>query len=398
VLGGINNPAAESLTLSNLSSWARCQETTGLLTPNCTGQIAATSGIKKNVLLILEKEQNIMDTKVKVFEQVLNPNIEYRSFQGESDYPIILTLIEGCKTVDELERSDTLEDVARNYSHLVNCDPYQDMLFAQVGNQAVGYCRNWWYTDQEGQWVGSNIAFVLPAWRGHGIGGTFLRFSENRLKQISEELIQEGRLAAGVKRVFSIFITQNEASKEKLLIENGYEPVRYFCEMVRPDLENIPDAVLPDGLEVRPALPEHYQQIWDASHEAFHDHWGYAPPVEGDYERWLAEPTFDPSLWRIAWEGDQVAGMVQSFIHEAENIEFDRLRGYTENISVRRPWRKRGLARALLLLSLQAVKDRGMTEAALGVDSQNLSGAHRLYESVGFKVVKRNAVFQKPVL
>jgi mycothiol synthase len=47
------------------------------------------------------------------------------------------------------------------------------------------------------------------------------------------------------------------------------------------------------------------------------------------------------------------------------------------------------------LLSLQAVKDRGMTDAALGVDSENISGAHRLYESVGFQVVKRNAVYHK---
>jgi ribosomal protein S18 acetylase RimI-like enzyme len=131
--------------------------------------------------------------------------------------------------------------------------------------------------------------------------------------------------------------------------------------------------------------------------EAFRDHWGFAEDAEEPLEQWLESRTFDPTLWRVAWEGDQVAGMVLSFIDEEENREYNRNRGWTENICVRRPWRKRGLARALIARSLQAVKERGMAEAALGVDTQNLNGALHLYESMGYRPVKRESIYRKPM-
>ena len=74
-----------------------------------------------------------------------------------------------------------------------------------------------------------------------------------------------------------------------------------------------------------------------------------------------------------------------------------RLRGYTENISVRRPWRRRGLARALIAASFPLLRARGMTEAALGVDTENLSGALRVYESCGFQSVSRETLYRKPL-
>ena len=69
------------------------------------------------------------------------------------------------------------------------------------------------------------------------------------------------------------------------------------------------------------------------------------------------------SLWRVAWDGDEVAGQVRSFINAEENERRGRLRGYTEHISVRRPWRRRGLARALIAASFPLLRARGMTEA-----------------------------------
>jgi ribosomal protein S18 acetylase RimI-like enzyme len=121
------------------------------------------------------------------------------------------------------------------------------------------------------------------------------------------------------------------------------------------------------------------------------------PMGEEDYLRWLNESTFDPSLWRLAWDGDQVAGMVLAFVNATENAEYNRRRGYTEDICVRRPWRRRGLARALIARSLRGLRARGMTEAALGVDTENISGALRLYESLGYRPVQRWALLRKPL-
>ena len=97
----------------------------------------------------------------------------------------------------------------------------------------------------------------------------------------------------------------------------------------------------PEGLEVRPVTPDQYRQIWDADFDAFRESWGFAEPSPGDYEQWLEDPVIMmPELWQIAWNGDQVAGQVRSFINHQENAEQGRLRGYTEFISVRKPWRR----------------------------------------------------------
>lgn len=81
-----------------------------------------------------------------------------------------------------------------------------------------------------------------------------------------------------------------------------------------------------------------------------------------------------------------------------ENEEFHRKRGHVELISVKRPWRGKGIAKALIARSLKLLKSQGMTEAALGVDAENPSGALQLYEKMGFKVVKRGGIYRKPLM
>jgi ribosomal protein S18 acetylase RimI-like enzyme len=88
---------------------------------------------------------------------------------------------------------------------------------------------------------------------------------------------------------------------------------------------------------------------------------------------------------------------VRTFIDALENEKHGRRRGYTEFISVRRPYRKQGLARALIAESLRVLKARGMTEAALTVDTENLTGATRLYEECGFRAVSWMASYRKPL-
>jgi GNAT superfamily N-acetyltransferase len=323
------------------------------------------------------------------------PGLVFRGFRGESDYPNILTSINGSKAADGIERSDTLEDIVRNYSHLHNCDPYRDMIFVEIDGSVVGYGRVWWELNGDGEWLGFQLAFLLPAWRRKGIGRAMLRHNERRLRAISDQLLAEGAIPAATPRYFDGEIADTEVNKEALFKSEGYAPVRYAFSMVRDLSAPVVVTPLPAGLEVRLVPPDRYRTVWDAGQEAFRDHWSYVPEPEEEYQKWTKSAEFDPRLWQVAWDGDQVAGMVLNFVNARENAEYNRKRGYTEGISVRRPWRKRGLARALLTRSLQMFKEMGMTEAALGVDAQNLSGALNLYESVGFHVVKRHTVYRK---
>ena len=89
---------------------------------------------------------------------------------------------------------------------------------------------------------------------------------------------------------------------------------------------------------------------------------------------------------------------MRTYIDHEQNKLYDRQRGWTEFISVRQPFRRRGLARALIARSLRVQKQAGMTESALSVDSENLSGATKVYEDCGFRVVKRMTVYRKPLI
>ena len=329
------------------------------------------------------------------------PGLRFRHFRGGEDYRHMATITRVSAEADDTERADTPEELEHFFAHLTNCDPYTDMIFAEVDSgdgrepDVIGYSRGTWRTEGSGERRYMFFGRILPVWRRKGIGQAMLRWMEARLREIAAGHPVE------VEKYFMSFVAQGETGLAAMLEKMGYQPVRYGFEMVRPDLENIPDYPLPAGLEVRPVLPEHYRAIWEADTEAFRDHWGFVEPGEEDYQAWLGDTTtFQPQLWQIAWDiaTNQVAGQVRTFIDHEQNKLYDRRRGYTEMISVRRPFRRRGLARALIVQSLRVQRQAGMTESALGVDSENLSGATRVYEDCGFRVVKRHTIYKKPLI
>jgi mycothiol synthase len=337
-----------------------------------------------------------MDTKdlINIADAPAIAGLAFRHFRGAEDYPKMVAVIAASAEADKMERVDSVEDIANAYAHLVNCDPYQDMIFAEVNNEVIGYSRGFWRQEEDGPQIYASVGFLAPAWRRKGIGGSMFHWIEHRMRAIA---VSQSATEAGL---LEGFVTDGNVGLAALLEKNGYTPIRYIVEMLRPDLENIPDFPMPQGLEVRAVLPEHYRAIWDADQEAFRDHWGYSKPTEEDYQAWLGNKyIFQPQLWQIAWDvkSNEIAGQVRTFINTAENEKYNRKRGYTEFISVRRPWRKRGLARALIVQSLRLQKEQGMTESALGADSENISGATRVYEDCGFQVIKRNTIYRKPM-
>jgi ribosomal protein S18 acetylase RimI-like enzyme len=167
--------------------------------------------------------------------------------------------------------------------------------------------------------------------------------------------------------------------------------------MIHPIDAPLPEASMPKGLEVRPFEAAHNQPIWEALDEAFKDHWGHVESTEEDYQRFLSSPNRQPELWQVAWDGDEVAGMILNAFFEEEDKAYNRKRGWTDPICTRRPWRRRGLARALLVESIAMFKEMGFDDTALGVDTENPSGALKLYESVGYKTDKTWISYRKPM-
>jgi len=235
--------------------------------------------------------------------------------------------------------------------------------------------------------------FILPAWRRKGIGYEMLRWLEKRLKEIAETHPSE------YEKYLHTNVSRAEEGAISLLERSGYHPVRHFYQMVHPNLDDIPDNPLPSGLEIRPVAKKHYRTIWKQVIETSQEEWGYSEPTEDSYQEWLEHPHFQPTLWQIAWDlkTDEVAGTVLTYIDHEENQQFGRKRGYTEGIGVSQKWRRKGIASALISLSLKAQKAAGMNESALVADTDSASNVTRLYEKCGFQVVSKDTIYRKPL-
>lgn len=320
------------------------------------------------------------------------PGLSFRNLASEDDYSALCDVYNrshlGYGRDDHVMPLDTFR---HSYGATANHDPYKDLIIAELDGEVVGYIRLANRLDIDGTHVYFLSMPIVPEWREKGIDRALLRAAEARAREI------QAGYEDGSSGIFSMDAHNIETDLKQLLESEGYEAVRYEFEMETPDLENIPDAPLPEGLEVRPAVPAEYMKIIRASVEAFRDEWGAVEMSDADIERWLKNPQHQPELWVVAWDGSEVAGSILNFIKHDYNERTGRRLGYTEFISVGRPWRKRGLARAMLARSMHVLKEAGMTQTALGVDTENLSGALRLYEGMGYRVVSGGTTYRKGV-
>ena len=315
----------------------------------------------------------------------------FRRFEGPSDYQGMVDII--MSNIDDPNSTvTTLEAIAADYANISESVPVRDMVFAFHADQPVAYCRTTsMWEESSNSWIYGWLMHVHHDLKGKGIDEVLVGWLED------QAVCNHQNLHAGANGMHSVFMPESEQERLNIAISRGYSPERHFINMKR-DLENLPEHQFPEGIEVRPAMPSQFRQVWEADVEAFQDHWGATIPPESEYQEWMSNKNFfQPYLWQIAWDGDEIAGMVWNFINLTENEKRGRLRGYTESISVRRPWRGKGIAKALICRSMQMMKALGMTEVALGADSENISGATRLYEGLGYRTYSRSVVMRKPM-
>jgi len=320
-------------------------------------------------------------------------DLSFRLLQDARDLPEMVHINDSLREAGQLSHVTSLPDLTSWFQHPTNCEPSQDALFAQIAGEAVGYTRVWW---EEEDTRPARIYYitlrVMPDWQGSGVDAAMLNWAENRLIKIAAQH------PAGLERVFSSHLSENSTVQRALLESCGYQPARYFMRM-RRGLENLPESPLPEGVEVRPMLPRDYRALWDASVEGFKDEWSSTRVTEVEYQRWLTSSEFQPLIWQIAWDTREntIIGMVLNYIDPLENEAFRRFRGYTEGICVLPNWRGKGVARALICRSLAMMKALNMQEVALTVDSDNPSGAQRLYLGLGYQPYQTSLDVRKPM-
>jgi mycothiol synthase len=323
------------------------------------------------------------------------PGVVFRRFQGQADYGLIAEIMTASDRSDQIEETTTVEAVANEFAHLDGCDPNEDFIFAEstAEEKTVAFAKVYWRLNDQGQRIYWQRGYVLAEWRRRGIGRAMLHYTERRARAHAQAVRFRGPS-------FVRGVAEDTAIGRTVLFESeGYQVERHFFFMIRTGLDRLPDAALPPGIELRPAQPEQMRAIWEAKEEAFRDHWGHVTKSEAEYQGWLHDPSNTLALWQIAWaiDGGQIAGVSLNSINEADNQQYGFLRGWVNSLGVRRPWRGRGLARAILVSSLKRLHELGMREAVLGVDAENPTGALRLYESVGFSVLNKDALYQKAI-
>lgn len=311
-----------------------------------------------------------------------NPVIEglvFRHFEGESDYPKILTILTNLHAVKQYSGETTIEGLRAEYTNLSHTDPHDDLIFADVDGETVAYSRLYWEREiATSQYAYVNLFKVDPAWQGKGIEQSLITWGEARGRHYANSLPE------GNNGFVVTLCRETDRDRFDILKESGYTIERYYHLMSR-SLTELPERPLPEGINVRPVLPKHIRKIWDASNEAFKDEYGASEPTEEWFQSYVANPNFQPILWQVAWDGDEVVGSVQNYVSPEENELENRRRGYTEAISVRREWRGRGVASALICRSMAMFKTLNMDEVALTADTQNPTGAMHLYTNLGYR-------------
>jgi mycothiol synthase len=327
-------------------------------------------------------------------ELVGAPSIDGLSFRpprgDDTDYESMARIIGIANRHDHDPWLPTATNLREEMEGTSTLDPSRDALVAEVGGKMIAL------SSVERVLRGGTAMFdlrgtLLPDHRRRGIGRAMLHAS---LRRATEHAIEAGDAFPLTVRGFA---SEHEIGHRALLETEGFTINRWFFLMHRPTLGAVPDAPLPPGIELRPVREEDHRAIFDAEFEAFQDHWQPHDYDEVEFEGLYKKTDLDTGLWVVAWDGDQIAGVVQNWIWAEENEKLGVRRGWLEHISVRRPWRRQGLGRAITAESLRRLGGAGMTDAMLGVDAENPTGALGLYEGLGFEVSQRMSAYVRTV-
>ena len=230
---------------------------------------------------------------------------------------------------------------------------------------------------------------VHPELRGRGVGRALLAWQVGRGRQ---KLVASGKdLPARI----GVFTDDDAAATRRLLARAGFAPRRYYRAMRRDLALPLPTVELDAGLRVVPWSPDLDEHVRLAHNDAFRDHWGSEPATP---ESWTAgRAKFAPSWSFVVLDETAaeplVAGYALSGRYEQDWPVLGYTAGYTETLGVRRAYRGRRLAPALLTASMAAFRADGMQYAELDVDTENPSGAHGLYARLGYEVTHGSALY-----
>ncbi len=258
-------------------------------------------------------------------------------------------------------------------------------------HKLVGYIEVWDMDEPPVSiWVSGR---VHPAYEGQGIGTMLMEWAEEKSRKAISRTPEDARVIMR-SGTFSHYQPAHD-----LLSGSDMTLNRHFLTMAIDLDHELESPSWPESIELRlmnGSGEEETKSIVHAEREAFKDHWGYVEtPFEQEFEQWLHfirnDEKFDPSLWFLAMDGEEIAGMSLCRIESDEDPDM----GWVSVLGVLRPWRRKGLGLALLHHSFHELKNRGKRNVGLGVDASSLTGATGLYEKAGMQTIRQFDTYEK---
>ncbi|MBE0686039.1 MAG: GNAT family N-acetyltransferase [Anaerolineaceae bacterium] len=231
---------------------------------------------------------------------------------------------------------------------------------------------------------------VHPAYKNRGIGWVLNQWTEARAREFTQKADKH-------LQTFTVnYMNINDHASIQLLTDLGAKPVRYSFVMEGELPEEISVPVLPEKITIRKIDPAEYKKVYYLKEEAFEDHWGHiGTTVEEGIKEFesehLQDPNYDPDLWFAAEANGEMIGM----IFGSKSTPFGPDYGWVSILGVKREWRHRRIGKALMLHFFQIIKEKGSHKVGLSVDSDSLTGATQLYESVGLRVIEQYVRMEK---
>ncbi len=333
-----------------------------------------------------------MSTLLDLPVPVTLPGFHWK-FAQPTDLPAVHQMLVEADEVNHTTTAGTLEDFQRVYNDPW-CNPTTDFLLGETyERKVVSIARVFVNPQPESEYMAYLFGEVHPAYRGLGLGASILSWMEDRGCQ------RLSAFASDKPHVLRTGCPDNLEDRIQLFELHDFVPVRYFYRMRRDLRLPIPSELVPDGMQLHAFQPEQSEAVLAAFNDSFSDQWGFEPVTPEDWRMfYLDSKDFRPDLTFLLRDGEEIAGMILSFVHGAQNERQGFQEGWIQDLGARRAWRERGVFPLLLCKAMQAFHEQGLEYATLGIDTEDPTGELLdLYEHLGFIAVKRYITFEKPL-
>jgi mycothiol synthase len=230
---------------------------------------------------------------------------------------------------------------------------------------------------------------VDPAFRRRGVGRTMIEWG---IQRATEQLRSSRNNLPKFIRVDNYDYIE---AAHRLYARMGFTPIRWFDMLLRP-LTDLPSPVEIDGIDIRRWPDDRDEECRQVKNAAFADHWGSTPTPPDSWESHVRGYGARPDLSFVAVEraSDRIVAVCLNHRYESDDELIGRSDGWVDTVGTVAEWRGKGLASALIVASLHAFLDVGLSHASIAVDGDSPTGAGRLYRSLGFEPDQRSIQHQ----